>query len=81
MKLKIERQFKDKYTGQLYRVDDVIEVDDARGAELAADDRGLVTVIKETEKPADTPAPKKPATKVKTASKTKATGKSKKADK
>ena len=66
MKLKIERQFRDKITGVLHKVDDVIEVDEERGNELVNDDRGLVTLIKE-----------KTASKPKTASKSKVAAKAK----
>lgn len=47
MKLKVEKQFRDKITGELHKVNDVFEVDDARGAELLGDNRNLVTQIKE----------------------------------
>lgn len=53
MKLKIEIAFNDKYTDKSYKVGDVITVDEARGEELLADSRNLVSLVKEK-------APKKP---------------------
>lgn len=50
MKLKVEMSFKDKYTGELYAVDEVIEVDKDRADELLSDPRELVTVVKEEKK-------------------------------
>lgn len=48
MKLKVEKQFRDKITGKLHEINSVFEVDDERGRELLGDDRNLVTQIKET---------------------------------
>jgi acetolactate synthase small subunit len=64
MKLKVEKQFRDKVTGQLHKVNDVFSVDDERGAELLNHPMGLVSVSKEAEE-----KPKKTAPKTKTASK------------
>lgn len=61
MKLKVEKQFRDKVTGQLHKVNDVFSVDDERGAELLNHPMGLVSVSEEK--------PKKTAPKTKTASK------------
>lgn len=44
MKLKIEKKFVDKNTGELYRVGDVVEFSKARGDELLADTRNLVSL-------------------------------------
>jgi hypothetical protein len=51
MKVKIEQVFKNKYTGRIYEVGEVIDVAEARGEELLADARHLVSPIEE-EKPA-----------------------------
>lgn len=62
MKLKIEKEFTDKYTGKKYKVGDVVEFEDERAKELLSDSRELVSKAKEeTEKPAE----KKPAKKSK----------------
>ena len=50
MTLKIIKQFRDKYTQELYKVDDTIEVSEERGAELASDPRELVEVVEEKKK-------------------------------
>ena len=55
MKLKVERQFKDKNTDEMHKVDDVFEVDDKRGKELLSDNRNLVTLIKEDAEKAEKP--------------------------
>lgn len=44
MKLNIEKEFVDKNTGELHKIGDVIEVEKARGEELLADDRKLVSL-------------------------------------
>lgn len=49
MILKIKKQFRDKYTQELYKVDDTIEVSEERGAELLADSRELVEAVEEKE--------------------------------
>ena len=62
MKLKIEKEFTDKYTGKKYKVGDVVEFEEGRAKELLSDTRELVSkVVEETEKPAE----KKPAKKSK----------------
>ena len=61
MKLKIEKEFRDKYTGQLYKAGEEVVFKDERAEELLSDDRKLVTKIKEDSKE----APKKPAKKSK----------------
>ena len=55
MKLKVEKQFRDKHTGVLYKVGNVIEVNDGRGKELLNDSRALVTQVKEETKKAEKP--------------------------
>ena len=47
MKLKIERVFTDKNTGETYAKGDVVEFEEARGKELLADQRKLVSEVKE----------------------------------
>lgn len=62
MKLKIEREFKDKYTGKKYTAGSEVEFEDERAKELLSDPRDLVTQIKEEEPKT---ASKKPARKSK----------------
>ena len=50
MKLKVEKKFRDKITGELHNVNDEFEVAEARGKELLADTRNLVTQVKEAVK-------------------------------
>ena len=57
MKLKIEKEFKDKFTGEKYLVGSEVDFKDARAKELLDDPRGLVTKIKDE--------PKEPAKKSK----------------
>lgn len=57
MKLKIEREFTDKYTGQVYKVGEEAIFKDERGKEILADPRGLVSEVKD-EKPTKKPARK-----------------------
>lgn len=45
MKLKIEREFKDKYTGEKYEAGKEVEFEDERAKELLSDSRGLVTKV------------------------------------
>lgn len=66
MKLKVEKQFRDKISGELRKIDDVFEVDDERGAELLNHPMGLVTISEDKE---EKPKAKKAAPKTKTASK------------
>lgn len=65
MKLAIKKEFRDKITGELYKVDDVKEFTDDRAKEILADPRGLVEAAPaEPEEPKQKkPATKKPATK------------------
>lgn len=65
MKLAIKREFRDKITGELYKVDDVKEFTEERAKEILADPRGLVEAAPEEP---EEPKPKKPAAK-KTATK------------
>lgn len=50
MKLKIEKPFCDKFTGENYIAGDVKEFDAARGKKLLADERKLVSEVKEEAK-------------------------------
>ena len=59
MRLKIERVFKDKFTGEAYSPGDVREFEDDRAKELLSDSRKLVTLIKETTEETPEEAPKK----------------------
>lgn len=59
MKLKIEKVFKDKVTGEYYNVGDVIEVAEKRGKELLSDDRKLVSLHEEKPKTAPKKSTKK----------------------
>ena len=66
MKLNVEKQFRDKISGKLLKVGDVIEVDDARGAELLGHPMELVTVVAEEAEKPKAKATKKTASKAKT---------------
>jgi hypothetical protein len=57
MKLKIEKEFKDKFTGEKYEAGSEVDFEDARAKELLSDARGLVTKVKDE--------PKKPVKKSK----------------
>ena len=59
MKLRIEKEFRDKFTGEKYNAGDAVEFEDSRAEELLADQRNLVSEIKEKT------TPKKPARKAK----------------
>ena len=57
MKLKINKEFTDKYTGKKYKAGSEVEFKDDRAKELLSDKRDLVSEVKETteeatEKPA-----------------------------
>lgn len=57
MKLKINKEFIDKYTGKKYKAGSEVNFEDGRAKELLSDPRELVSEIKETseeatEKPA-----------------------------
>ena len=63
MKVKIEKTFKDKYTGEQRIAGSVVDFEDSRAAELLADPRKVVSSVKEEE---EAPAkPKKRTTKKK----------------
>lgn len=47
MKLKVEVEFVDRITKELHKIGDIIEVDKARGEELLADSRKLVSLIED----------------------------------
>lgn len=47
MKLKIKIAFKDKFTGEKYEKDSIVEFEDSRAEELLADKRNLVVKVKE----------------------------------
>lgn len=48
MKLKIEKEFKDKFTGEKYKAGSEVEFKDERAKELLSDTRDLVSEVKET---------------------------------
>lgn len=50
MILKVKKQFRDKISGELRKVDDVFEVEDERGVELLEHPMELVTVAEEAKK-------------------------------
>ena len=68
MKLLIKKEFRDKFTGELYKVDDVKEFTKERAEQILADPRGLVEAA--PEEPTE-PKPKKPAAKKPVAKKAK----------
>lgn len=47
MKLRIEKEFIDKFTGEKYETGKEVEFKEDRGNELLSDSRGLVTKVKE----------------------------------
>ena len=61
MKLYVEIEFQDKYTGEMYPEGSTIEVSDSRGEEILADERGLVTKIIDEAPKAEKKQPKKKA--------------------
>lgn len=65
MKLKINKEFKDKFTGEKYKAGSEVEFKDERAKELLSDTRELVSEVKETSEEASEEAPKKPAKKSK----------------
>lgn len=65
MKLRIEKEFTDKYTNKKYKVGSEVEFEDERAKELLSDSRELVTQVKEASKETTKEAPKKPAKKSK----------------
>lgn len=64
MKVRIERTFIDKHTGERREAGSIVEFDDERAAELLADPRQVVSEVKEKGQ-----EPKKAAAKSKTAPK------------
>lgn len=64
MKLNVEKKFKDKITGEIHKIGDVIECDIERAKELLADKRKLVSKNEDdletaTVKPVDVEIPEK----------------------
>lgn len=53
MKLKVEKRFRDKITGELHQVGDTFEVEDARGEELLNHEMGIVSEVKARGRKAD----------------------------
>ena len=47
MKLKINIEFKDKYNGKKYAEGEVVDFEDERAKQLLADERNLVSKVKE----------------------------------
>lgn len=58
MKLRIDKTFKDKYNGKLYKEGSVVNFNADRAEELLADERGLVS--KEAEEKAEDKPKEKP---------------------
>ena len=50
MKLRIEKEFTDKYTSKKYKVGSEVEFEEERAKELLSDKRELVTQVKEASK-------------------------------
>ena len=48
MELKINIEFRDKFTGELYKKDSIVEFEEDRAKELLSDKRKLVSKVKET---------------------------------
>lgn len=71
MKVRIEKAFTDKYTGEKREAGSIVDFEDERAAELLADPRQVVSEVKE-EKGQE---PKKPEEKPKATPKKKATKK------
>lgn len=46
MKLKVKTEFVDKYTNEIYKVGQVLEVTDSRGNEILSSKLNLVEVVK-----------------------------------
>jgi len=65
MKLRIEKEFTDKYTSKKYKVGDEVEFKDERAKELLSDFRELVTRVKEQPKEEADKTTEKPAKKSK----------------
>lgn len=47
MELKINIEFRDKFNGELYKKDSIVEFEEDRAKELLADKRNLVEKVKE----------------------------------
>ena len=64
MKVRIEKTFTDKYTGETREAGSIVDFDNDRAAELLADPRQVVSEVKESkgQEPKKT-APKKKTTK------------------
>ena len=65
MKVKINKAFTDKYTGEAYKVGQVVEVTETRAKELLGDARKLVDLVEEKPKAEDKAKPKATAKKTK----------------
>lgn len=68
MKLKIEKEFKDKYNDKKYKIGDKVEFEEERAKELLSDPRELVSKTEEDLKEdpkEDDEKPKKPIEKSK----------------
>lgn len=65
MKLKIEVNFTDKYTGKKYKAGSEVEFKDDRAEELLSDTRGLVSEVEEEPEEEVKEDTKKPAKKSK----------------
>lgn len=63
-KLKAKQSFVDKYTEQVYKVDEMIKATEERGKELLADPRELVELVEEIKE--EEPEEEKPAKKTTT---------------
>ena len=72
MKVRIERDFIDKYTQEMRKAGSVVEFEDERAAELLADPRNVVSQIDEKEGQEPKKADAKPKTATKAAPKKKA---------
>lgn len=59
MKLRVCKEFTDKYTGEIYPVGSEIEVTEERGAELLGHPLNLVETVEEPAPQKSAPAPKK----------------------
>lgn len=65
MKLRIEKEFTDKYTGKKYKAGSEVDFKNERAKELLSDKRELVSEIKETTQEAPKEETKKPVKKSK----------------
>lgn len=60
MKLRINRTFRDKNNGKLYKAGAVVVFNAERAAELLNDERSLVSEVEEQKKEPEKPKTKKP---------------------